>query len=674
MSNLVQSKRRLRIVIDSLKPAVDGGRFPIKRVVGEKVRVCAVILCDGHDILRGNVLFRHASEGDWQQAPMECDGNDSWTAEFDVSQSGKYYFTAEAFIDRTITWFRGFRKKYDAGQFEAVDFETGAILLRELASVIPKKGVETVSKWADLLNRASKTMTSDTMSEISGLIKPFLGSESELAQWTTLAGDRSLVRYPIELAVSVDPAYAANSAWYEFFPRSVGCKPGEAERHGTLVDAEKHLDYVGAMGFDVVYLPPIYPIGKKFRKGKNNATTAQPDDVGSPWAIGGAEGGFCSIHPDLGTMADFERFQKRANKLGLKVALDIAFQCSPDHPYVSKHPEWFKKRPDGSIQYAENPPKKYQDIYPFDFECENVDELWDELKSVVLFWVKKGVKIFRVDNPHTKPFHFWEWLIAEVRSEHTDVIFLAEAFTRPHIMSYLAKAGFNQSYTYFTWRTSKEDLTQYLEELTQTDLIEYFRPNFWPNTPDILPRELQSGGRPAFIRRLVLAATLSSSYGVYGPVYELSEGTPRDQDCEEYLDSEKYELKTWNLKRPDSLAPLMTCLNRARKENSALSSNRRLKFLKISNENLIAFVKSSEDGANVVIVVVNLSSREKAAGMIELPLQSLGLNAGASFYVRDLLTEARYEWKGEKNYIELDPVKMPAHVFVLERVLERGQG
>jgi starch synthase (maltosyl-transferring) len=421
------------------------------------------------------------------------------------------------------------------------------------------------------------------------------------------------------------------------------------------------------MGFDVLYLPPIHPIGRMNRKGANNALRAGPGDVGSPWAIGAAEGGHKDILPELGTPADFKRLLVKAREAGIEIALDIAFQCAPDHPYVDSHPEWFRHRPDGSVQYAENPPKKYQDIYPFDFETENWRELWDELKSIFDHWILEGVRIFRVDNPHTKAFAFWEWVIGEIRQTHPDVIFLAEAFTRPKVMHRLAKLGFTQSYTYFTWRISKRELTEYFTELSRGPGREYFRPNVWPNTPDILHESLQSGLRPVFAARLVLAATLAANYGIYGPAYELLESAPREPGSEEYLDSEKYQLRHWPIDRPDSLAPLLARVNRIRRDNPALQSDRGLTFCTIDNDQLIAYVKQDVAAANLLLMVVNLDPYNTQSGWLEFEPGLLGIEADQPFQVHDLLSEQRFQWRGRRNYVMLDPRALPAHVFRLRR-------
>jgi starch synthase (maltosyl-transferring) len=470
----------------------------------------------------------------------------------------------------------------------------------------------------------------------------------------------AVLRHEPPLAVEVERERARFSSWYELFPRSAAPTPGV---HGTFADCEARLPYIAAMGFDVVYLPPIHPIGLTERKGPNNRARASDTDVGSPWAIGSEAGGHKDVHPALGTLDDFRHLVARAEELGMEVAIDLALQCSPDHPYVRQHPEWFLHRPDGSIQYAENPPKKYQDIYPFNFECDAWRELWAELKSVVDFWIAQRVRIFRVDNPHTKPFAFWEWLIVEVRRAHPDVILLAEAFTRPGPMYRLAKLGFSQSYSYFTWRNTKAELTEYFTELNESPLAEFFRPNLWPNTPDILTEYLQFGGRAAFMVRLVLAATLGASYGIYGPAFELMEHVAREPGGEEYADSEKYELRHWDLERADSLRDFITRMNRIRLDNAPLQSNRKLKFHAINNDALIAYSKTSADGSHAVLVVVNLDPHHGQAGSVEVDLATLGLSAEQPFQAHDLLSGARYLWKGARNYVALDPERSPAQIF-----------
>ncbi|MGE3313044.1 MAG: alpha-1,4-glucan--maltose-1-phosphate maltosyltransferase, partial [Limisphaerales bacterium] len=480
---------------------------------------------------------------------------------------------------------------------------------------------------------------------------------------------RFATRYSRDLGVVVDRELARFGAWYELFPRSLG-KEG---RHGTLTDVRASLPRVAEMGFDVLYMPPIHPIGRTARKGRNNNPTCQPGEPGSPWAIGAAEGGHKSILPELGTLQDFRDLVAAAREHRIEIALDIAFQCAPDHPYVTEHPEWFRKRPDGTIQYAENPPKKYQDIYPFDFECEAWESLWKELKGIFEFWIGEGVTVFRVDNPHTKAIPFWEWCITELKGRHPDLIFLSEAFTRPKVMYRLAKLGFTQSYNYFPWRNTKEELTEYLTELTTTEVAEFLRPNLWPNTPDILPLYLQYGGRPAFAARLVLAATLGASYGIYGPAFELAVNDPRDPGGEEYFNSEKYEIKTWDLDAPGNLTELIRRINRIRRDNPALRSNARLRFHPLDNDQLIAFTKSSEDGANIILVVVNLDPRHVQSGWVVLPIEDWGIAPHGTHQMHDLLTDARYLWTGPRNYVELNPQFAQAHVFRLRKRVQTEQ-
>jgi starch synthase (maltosyl-transferring) len=476
--------------------------------------------------------------------------------------------------------------------------------------------------------------------------------------------DRSLsTAYGREVEVVVEVERARYGAWYEMFPRSAG-KQG---KHGTFRDVEDWLPYISGMGFDVLYLPPIHPIGRTHRKGANNRVQAKPEEPGSPWAIGSAEGGHKSVHPQLGTLDDFRRLVSVAGEHGLSIALDIAFQCSPDHPYAKEHPEWFRHRPDGSIQYAENPPKKYEDIYPFDFECEAWRELWAELLSIVVFWIDQGVKILRVDNPHTKPFPFWAWLIGELKRDHPDVILLSEAFTRPKVMYRLAKSGFSQSYTYFAWRNTSWELSQYFTELRSSPVREFLRPNLWPNTPDILTEYLQTGGRPAFAARLVLAATLGASYGIYGPAFELGENRAKEPGSEEYLDSEKYQIRSWDRDSPSSLRELITVVNKVRRENPALHSDNGLMFHPTENEQIVAYTKSTDDLADVVLTVVNVDPHHKQVGMVTLPLEALGIDRDRSYQAHELLSGARYIWNGPRNYIELDPNSTPAQIFRFRR-------
>ncbi len=654
---MVVEPERQRVVIEGVAPEVDCGRFPIKRVTGERVTVEADAFADGHDAVCCVLLWRPAAEAGWREAPMQALGNDRWRGAFAVAEMGRYLYSVLAWVDHFRTWRRDLKKRVDAGQDVAVDLQIGAGYIERAG-----KRAAAAGRRADARVLAGLARDLARGGDAAGPLR--LALDGELEELMDRHSDRRFATlYHRELAVAVDRPRARFSSWYEMFPRSCG----PAGRHGTFDDCAERLRYVAAMGFDVVYLPPIHPIGETHRKGKNNAVRAAPDDVGSPWAIGGAAGGHKAVHPELGDLAAFRRLAAAARDLGMEVALDLAFQCSPDHPYVREHPEWFHHRPDGTIQYAENPPKKYEDIYPFDFESADRAALWAELKSVVEHWIGEGVRIFRVDNPHTKPLPFWEWLLGEVRREHPETIFLAEAFTRPKIMYRLAKLGFTQSYTYFTWRNSGRELAEYFTELTQTAVAEFFRPNVWPNTPDILTERLQYGGRPAFAQRLVLAATLAASYGIYGPPFELMEHAARDPGSEEYLDSEKYQLRQWDLERPDSLAELVARVNRIRRENPALQSDRGLRFHATDNEQLLCYSKASEEGDNVVLTVVNLDPHHLQAGWLDLDLDELGLSAGEGFQVHDLLSGARYLWQGAHNFVQLDPASAPAHVFRVRR-------
>jgi len=645
-----------RVVIENVQPQVDGGRFPIKRIVGDPVVVTADIFADGHDVLAAVVRFRKAEEAEWKESAMQELGNDRWQGTFRIDAQTPYVYTMAAWVDLFGTWRRDLRKKFEAGQDVAMELLSGAQLVEEAAARADGADAEQLRASVEALRDAQKEKFSETVehaleSQLAGLVEKHLPRHD-------------FTSYGKELRVEVDRARARFGAWYEMFPRSCAADAG---RHGSFKDCIARLPYVAEMGFDVLYLPPIHPIGKKHRKGKNNNPIRSPEDVGSPWAIGGEEGGHKSIHPELGTLEDFRKLVTEAQKHGLEVALDIAFQCAPDHPYVKEHPKWFRRRPDGTVQYAENPPKKYQDIYPINFETEDWRELWEELKSVVVFWIEQGVRILRVDNPHTKPFAFWEWLISDVKKRYPDVIFLSEAFTRPRVMYKLAKLGFTQSYTYFAWRNTKWELTQYFTELAQTEVREYFRPNLWPNTPDILTEYLQFGGRPAFVARLVLAATLGTSYGIYGPAFELCENRPFAPGSEEYLNAEKYEIRHWEIERPDSLRELIARVNRIRRENPALRQNHNLQFHPVDNDQLIAYSKSSEDQSNLILTVVNVDPYHTQSGWLELPLESFGLPPDQSFQVHDLLSDARYFWQGSRNYVELNPQVVPAHIFRVRR-------
>ena len=653
------SDGRIRTVIEAVSPEIDGGRFAAKRIAGDLVAVEADIFGDGHDSVRAVLLYRKEGATAWRETAMKPLGNDRWRGEFPVTEIGLYEYTIEAWVDRFRTWHSDLEKRIRAAQQIGIELLAGAELIDEAAERCPVEAEreELRSAAGELRAMVERGETRPARAPLSAEIVSLAGRYPDR---------RFAVRYDKVLPLVVDRRKARFSTWYEMFPRSCSNEPG---RHGTFADCEARLPYVAAMNFDVLYLPPIHPIGRTFRKGKNNSLEAGPDDPGSPWAIGSEEGGHKAIHPQLGTLEDFRRLGAKARGCGLEIALDLAFQCTPDHPYVREHPEWFRHRPDGTIQYAENPPKKYQDIYPIDFETSRWRELWDELKSVVRFWIDQEVYIFRVDNPHTKAFPFWQELIAEIKRDHPEVLFLSEAFTRPKVRYRLAKLGFSQSYTYFAWRNTKSELTGYLTELMHGGIREYFRPNLWPNTPDILTEYLQHGGRPAFMARLVLAATLGASYGIYGPAFELCENTPREPGSEEYLNSEKYEIRHWDLNRPDSLNEFIARVNQIRKENPALQEDWNLCFHPVDNEQLICYSKRTADLENVVVVVVNLDPHHTHFGWLELPLETLGLETDRAYQVHDLLTDARFLWSGSRNYVELDPGISPAHIFRVRRKL-----
>ncbi|TVQ30278.1 MAG: alpha-1,4-glucan--maltose-1-phosphate maltosyltransferase [Phycisphaeraceae bacterium] len=644
---------RARVVIEGVEPEIDCGRYPIKRTVGERVFIAADVFTDGHDLISCALLHKQAGARRWSKTPMTLLENDRWGGSFTVEVLGRYRCCIMAWVDHFRSWRRDLKKRVAAGQDVAVDLQIGAGMAKLAAARADGAGGRRLAEIAGALEDARRTPAER--------IEMAMGEELSalMARWSER---QHAAKHDRELEVEVDRERARFSAWYEMFPRSASEKPG---RHGTFRDVAARLPYIAGMGFDVLYLPPIHPIGVTHRKGRNNAVRCERGEPGSPWAIGAKEGGHTAIHPELGSATDFRRLVKKAEEHGIEVALDIAFQCSPDHPAVREHPEWFRKRPDGTVQYAENPPKKYQDIYPFDFETEQWESLWQYLRDVVLHWIGEGVKIFRVDNPHTKPFAFWEWLIGEVKRDHPEAIFLAEAFTRPKVMKRLAKLGFSQSYTYFAWKNSKWELTEYFTELTATKVREYYRPNPWPNTPDILNEFLQFGGRPAFAARLALAATLSASYGIYGPPFELCEATPREPGSEEYLDSEKYQIRAWDLDHPDSLRDTIALVNRIRRSNPALQFDRSLRFHHVNNDELICYSKRTQDWSNVILVVVNLDPSHRQSGWVDLDMDELGLDPQQPYQVEDLLGVEKYLWHGAHNYVELDPEQSPAHIFLL---------
>lgn len=644
-----------RVIIENVKPQVNAGRFAVKRVTGQRVRVCADIFADGHDLLGAEILYKKDGDEDYTATPMTELVNDLWQGSFVAEQIGTYYYTVRGWVDHFRTLVQDIIKKVDAGQQVPVELRMAGQYLADVGKNAPADDKKKMLDWADQLDKGHKPENIELI------------SSSQLPEMVDRYEQKiHASRYPKVLAVTVDRPRALFSSWYEVFPRSCG----RGVEHGTFKDVQAILADISKMGFDVLYLPPIHPIGKTHRKGKNNSRTAKPGEPGSPWAIGSEQGGHKSIHPELGSMGDFERLVKAAASHGMEIALDLAFQCSPDHPYVKQHPEWFKWRPDGTVQFAENPPKKYEDIIPLNFETDHWRQLWKELKSVIDFWIDKGVRIFRVDNPHTKSFAFWQWAISQVRAEHQDIIFLAEAFTRPKVMYRLAKLGFTQSYTYFTWRNTKGELTEYMTELTTEKPAEFFRPNFWPNTPDILSEYLQFGGKPAFIIRLVLAATLSSNYGIYGPAYELCQNQAIGTRGE-YLDSEKFEIKDYDRHQPGNIGHIIQRVNQIRRENPAMQDTNNIEFLPIDNDMLICYAKATEDLSNVIITVVNLDPYHTQSGWLQMPLDKFDIPHEQPYMVHDMLSEDKYIWQGQINFIELNPHIMPAHVMLLHRKLKR---
>ncbi len=660
---------RKRIVIEEIQPSVNDGRYPAKRILGDLIEITAAIFGDGHDHVAARLLYRHASQRKTQATPFAALTNDLWSATFTADRLGLWYFTIEAWIDHFDTWTHDLAKRLAAQTDSAQDIPLAlriganhldAVALRAKAKSADARKLTAAA--ADLRRLADQNLAlydSPITTDLIALVAkyPDLGFAT---------------KYSTELPLWIDRERARFSSWYELFPRSSSLNPGH---HGTLRDVAARVPEISAMGFDVLYMPPIHPIGTAFRKGRNNSTTPEPNDVGSPWAIGAPEGGHTAILPALGTLADFDALVHTAQSHNIDIALDIAFQCSPDHPWVAAHPAWFSHRPDGTIQYAENPPKKYQDIYPLNFESSDWRGLWDALFGVFKFWIDRGVRVFRVDNPHTKALPFWEWCIAEVHKTTPDALFLAEAFTRPHVMYSLAKGGFSQSYTYFTWRNTKADLIEYFEEICNPPVSDFFRPNVWPNTPDILHAQFQiddlAQRRSIFQQRVILATTLSSNYGIYGPAYELLEGRPAKPaagktSSEEYLDSEKYQLRHWNRDDPNSIAPLITQLNRIRHENPAVQRNENLHFHTIANDNLLVYSKSSSDYTNIILTVVNLDPINPQSGIVDLALDKLNLPWDATFIVEDLLTGASYTWSGQYNYVALTPATT-AHIFRITR-------
>ncbi|GDX48436.1 alpha-1,4-glucan:maltose-1-phosphate maltosyltransferase [Bacteroidota bacterium] len=642
-----------RVVIEKVSPEIDGGRFYSKAVLGDSVVVEADIFGDGHDITQAILCYRHEKQKNFREVHFSLPENDRCAASFIADTKGLYICSIKAWVDHTLTWHHGIKRKIAAGEQVAVELAEGAQLLTQMIEQASKADAKQLKLLAELfLNK--KKYDAACLAASEDAIHHYAYKYPLFAAITT---------YPVELNIYVDRPRAGFSTWYELFPRSTSSKE---HTHGTFNDVIKLLPRLNEMGFDVLYLPPVHPIGDSYRKGKNNNPKAGSGEPGSPWAIGNADGGHKAIHKDLGTLGEFKKLVNEADKYGIEIAMDYALQCAPEHPYVKEHPQWFKWRSDGTVQYAENPPKKYQDVLPIHFETDDWKNLWIELKGILQYWIKQGVKIFRVDNPHTKPFIFWEWIINEIKKEHPDVLFLSEAFTRPKVMQQLAKVGFSQSYTYYTWRTSKAELIEYMTTLTQTEMKNYFRPNFWPNTPDILPYNLQSGLEAVFFTRFFLAATLSSNYGFYGPVFEfmVHDALPGK---EEYYNSEKYEISKWDWSKKTRFTELISKVNQARSTNKALQSTNNIQFCDIANDQLLSYFKQSVGGDNQLLFVVNLDPYHKQDGWLKVPLKEAGLLADQEFTVHDVLTGSQYVWKGEWNYVALDPHVLPFHLFRLEK-------
>ncbi len=643
-----------RVQIESIRPQLDCGRLPAKALVNEAIPVAATVFVDGHDLVSALVRVRDG-EGPWHETPMVQGDHDRWTATIRCPRPGAAEFQVVGWIDRIGTWLRDAGRRREAGLPIALELEEGARLLSARSPELPASQRAAVLAASAGLG-ASGRPEAERLAAVAG---------SAVVELLRRLPDPETVASSAPLSLWVERERAGVGAWYELFPRSEGAtESARGPRSGTLAAAQRRLPALAEMGFDVVYLPPVHPIGRTGRKGPNNTRPAGPHDPGSPWAVGGAEGGHTAVHPDLGTLRDFQAFVARAEQLGLEVALDLALQCSPDHPWVTEHPEWFRWRPDGTVHHAENPPKVYEDIVPLDFTCADWRGLWAAVRDVVYCWVDRGVRIFRVDNPHTKPVALWAWLIAELRRDHPDVVLLAEAFTRPALLERLAMVGFSQSYTYFTWRQQRDELAAFAQDLSETT-ADHLRPTLFVNTPDILTAQLQQGGPPAFRSRLVLAATLSPSYGIYSG-FELAENQALRPGSEEYLDSEKYQLRPRDWDQPHSLAPLITRVNAIRRRHPALRRLRGLRLHGVDTPQLLCYSRSSDDGRDHVLMVVNLDPARPQEGTTHLDLVALGLPWDATFTVRDELTGADYRWHGPHNYVRLDPEQQPAHIFSVE--------
>ena len=642
-------QNQTRIVIETVLPQLDGGIYPVKRIINQNVNVTADVFSDGHDVIECCVKFKHQDENKWQEVRMVPKVNDEWEASFKVEKQGYYTYFVEGWVDYALNWQHGTERKIQDNQYVKSELLEGAEYVRAimaLANTSEKQYLETVANYFTNEANYDNAIQEALSNKLHKIFKKY--------------PIRFLENKSLELKVYVDREKALFSTWYEFFPRSASQEEG---KHGTFKDCERLLPRVAKMGFDTLYFPPIHPIGEINRKGKNNATNAEYGDVGSPWGIGSQYGGHKTTHPELGTIDDFKSLVKVAKELGIEVAMDYALQAAPDHPYVKKFPQWFKWRPDGTVQYAENPPKKYQDIQPIYFESSDWKNLWQELLDVALFWIEEcHIKIFRVDNPHTKPFFFWGWLISEIKKKHPDVLFLAEAFTRPKIMNELAKQGFSQSYTYFTWRNTKSELIEYVTELTQSEQKEFYRPNFWPNTPDINPFALHNGNESIHLQKYFLAATLSSSVGIYGPVFEYQISTPLAPGKEEYLDSEKYEYVKWDWEKQNKITTLITRINSIRKNQISLQQTNNIVFCETNNDQVLAYFKFDDENKNKTFMVVSLNAFHTTQATIKIPKELLN---ELPLRITDLITDNKYVWDKEFNFVELSS-DLPFHLFIIE--------
>ena len=640
-----------RIVIENIAPQINQGTVDIKRVVDEIVNVTADVLVDGHDVLQANLLFKHEKDNKWSQIRMTPTFNDEYLAIFQTSKQGYYSYKIEGWVDYALNWQHGLGRKIDDSQHVSSELLEGAELL---ATILYKVSSEDKNYLLHLIFifKNNENYTEAVKEAVSKRLTEIFKKYPE----------KLLIETSPEYKVYVDRKKARFSTWYEFFPRSASEQEG---KHGTFNDCHRLLPKVAQMGFDTLYFPPVHPIGEVNRKGKNNTTVAQDGDVGSTWGIGSKHGGHKDLHPELGSLEDFKNLVAKAKELGIEVAMDYALQAAPDHPWVKEHPDWFKWRPDGTVQYAENPPKKYQDILPIYWESKDFKNLWKECLDTLLYWIDCGINVFRVDNPHTKPYFFWGWIIAEVKKQHPDVLFLAEAFTRPKVMQQLAKQGYTQSYTYFTWRNSKHELIEYMNELTKTEQKEYMRPNFWPNTPDINPYHLQGAPESKYLQRYALAATLSSNVGIYGPVFEqmISDPIPGK---EEYYMSEKFQLCNYDWFKENKVTTLISKINHIRKEQESYQQTNNIQFLETGNDQIIAFYKWNDQRTNETITVISLDAYNSQSGSIQLPLQALKINHGQKIEVEDLVTKNCYNWYNEWNYVELHAT-LPFHIFKINK-------